>query len=208
MIITKIEKQKRSKNRSSVFLDEKFAFGIDDFDLFKLKIKVGTEMSDDDLKKIRETVLFSSAKDYSLSLLSRFKYTKKAMIDKLTVKGYDDEVIAKTLVFLESYGFINDFDYAKSYINDALNIKCTAIKKIKYDLIQKGIDAQVIDEVTKDFDVELIEENNILPLAEKKLNGNFEYKNIMKVKRFLASKGFSFELIEKTINIILKDRGE
>lgn len=208
MIITKIEKQKNSKNRSSVFLDEKFAFGIDDFDLFKLKLKVGTEMSYDDLNKIRETVLFSSAKDYSLSLLSRFKYTKKAMIDKLTLKGYDDEVIAKTLDFLESYGFINDFDHAKSYINNALNIKCTAIKKIRYDLIQKGIDAQIIDEVIKDFDVELIEENNILPLAEKKLNGNFEYKNIMKVKRFLASKGFSFELIEKTINTILKDRGE
>jgi len=208
MIITKIEKQKKDKNRSSVFLDEKFSFGIDDFDLFKLKLKVGMEISNRDLKEIKETVLFSSAKEYATRLVSRFNYTKKGMNDKLRTRGYDEEIIAKTLEFLEHYNFLNDFDYAKCFINDALNIKNIGLQKIRYELIQKGIGIDIIDNALSEYDIDLMEEKNILPLAKKKLNGNFEYKNIIKVKRYLFSKGFSFELIDKTINNILNGEGE
>ena len=208
MIITKIEKQKKYKNRSSVFLDDKFSFGIDDFDLFKLKLKVGMEISDEDLKEIKETVLFSSAKEYAIGLVSRFNYTKNGMKDKLKIRNYDEEVIAKTLGFLESYNLVNDFEYAKCFIYDALNIKHIGLQKIRYELIQKGIEIDIIDKALSEFDIDLLEENNILPLAKKKLSGNFEYKNIMKVKRYLFSKGFSFELIDKTINNILNGEGE
>ena len=39
----------------------------------------------------------------------------------------------------------------------------------------------------------------------KRLNGNFEYKNIMKTKRFLLSKGYSYEIIDSVINKIVKE---
>lgn len=208
MIITKIEKQKKNNNRSSVYIDEKFSFGIDDFDLFRLKLKVGDKITEEKLSEIKETVLLTSAKEYAVSIVSRFAYTKKAMTDKLKNKDYDDETIEKTLCFLEEYKLIDDYDYAKRYINDALNIKHFGIKKIKYELIQKGISADIVDSAICEFDAESIEEESIFPLAKKRLGGNFEYKNIMKVKRYLVSKGFSFELIDKTIDSIINEKGE
>lgn len=208
MIITKIEKQKKDKNRSSVFIDDNFAFGIDDFDLFKLKLKVGLTISESQLSNIKETILFTSAKEYSIELISHFRYTEKTMYEKLKNREYDEETILKTLDFLKNYDFINDYEYAKSYINDALNFKKSGFKKIRYELMQKGINNEIINKVMSEFDVELIEEKNILPLAKKKLNDNFEYKNIMKVKRYLISKGFSFELIDKTIDSVLRGEGE
>ena len=63
MVVTKIETQKRNKNRSSVYIDDIFAFGIDNFDLLKLKIKVGTELDSERLEFIRQTVLLSAAKN-------------------------------------------------------------------------------------------------------------------------------------------------
>ncbi len=208
MIITKIEKQKKDKNRSSVFLDEKFGFGIDDFDLHILKLKVGMEISESILGDIKNTVLFSSAKDYALKLVSRFSYSKKMMRDKLRMRDYDDEIIDKTIVFLENYNYIDDFEYAKKYISDSLNFKHMGISKIKYELFQKGIDTSVIESALADFDTSELEMKSILPLAMKKLSGNFEYKNIMKTKRYLFSKGFTIELIDSVINSIVNEEGE
>ena len=208
MIITKIEKQKKNKNRSSIYIDDRFSFGIDDFDLFKLKLKVGDEITEKRLSEIKETVLLTSAKEYAVSIVSRFTYTKKAITEKLKNKDYDNETINKTLLFLEEYKLIDDYDYAKRYISDALNIKHFGIKKIKYELMQKGISSDIVDSAISEFDAECIEEESILPLAKKRLGGNFEYKNIMKVKRYLVSKGFSFDLIDKTISLILNEKGE
>ena len=82
------------------------------------------------------------------------------------------------------------------------------LKKIKYDLLQKGINNNVIEEALSDFDIDTLEENGILSLAIKKIGDNFEYKNIMKTKRYLASKGYSFELVDKTIDFIIHEERE
>ncbi|MBR2499902.1 MAG: regulatory protein RecX [Clostridia bacterium] len=208
MIITKIEKQKKDKNRSSVFLDDKFGFGIDDFDLHILKLKVGMEISEIRLKEIKDTVLFSSAKEYALKLVSRFSYTKKTMCEKLFMRGYDDEITTKTIEFLENYKYIDDFEYSKKFISDALNLKHYGVSKIKYELSQKGIDSSVIESALSEFDLFQLEKECILPIARKKLSGNFEYKNIQKTKRYLISKGFSYELIDSVINSLINEVGE
>ena len=208
MKITSIEKQKNNKDRSSVYIDEKFAFGIDDFDLYKLKLKIGTTITENELLHIKETVLFTSAKEYAISLVSRYMYTCKKMIDKLNSRGYDNEIIEKTIVFLKSYNYINDLEYAQKYINDSLRIKHIGFSKIRYDLIIKGVPNEIIEEAISQFDVYFLENESILPIAEKKLAGNFEYKNIMKTKRYLLSKGFSYELIDSTINALINRKGE
>lgn len=208
MKITSIEKQKNNKDRSSVYIDEKFAFGIDDFDLYKLKLKVGKTITENELSDIKETILFTSAKEYAIALVSRYMYTCKKMIDKLKSRGYDDEIIEKTIDFLKSYNYINDLEYAQRFISDSLRIKHIGFSKIRYDLILKGVTNEIVEEAISQFDVYSLESESILPIAEKKLAGNFEYKNIMKTKRYLLSKGFSYELIDSTINALTNGKGE
>ena len=72
----------------------------------------------------------------------------------------------------------------------------------------KGIPNEIVDEAISGFDVYSLENESILPIAEKKLAGNFEYKNIMKTKRYLLSKGFSYELIDSTIKALIDGKGE
>ena len=40
-----------------------------------------------------------------------------------------------------------------------LNLKKNGLKKIRYELMQKGIDNETINKTIAEFDVELIEEN-------------------------------------------------
>ena len=53
MIITKIELQKKNKDRASIYIDEKFAFGVHINIVYDLHLKKGMEMTDE----LREEIL-------------------------------------------------------------------------------------------------------------------------------------------------------
>ena len=108
MKITKIEQQKRNKNRSSVYIDDAFAFGIDDFDLFRLKLCEGMELDAERLADIRETVLLTSAKNYGMRLTAARSYTKAGLVRKMREKEFDEWAIEQTTAFLEEYRLLDD----------------------------------------------------------------------------------------------------
>ncbi len=51
MIITKVEIQKKDENRSNVYIDDKFAFGISNVDVLFYKLKENTEISEEKTKQ-------------------------------------------------------------------------------------------------------------------------------------------------------------
>ncbi len=201
MIITKIEPQKKHKNRSSVFLDNQFAFGINDFDLRKMHLKEGMEIADEQLATIQAEVLAQEAKNYALVLLDRHAYTEYALSRKLENRGYDAASIGYTIAFLKEYGYVNDEDYVRRYISTALKGGKTGMQKIRYDLAGKGIDRAVIATVAAEFEEESFkaEEAALYLLLEKKLKGDFSFENMMKAKRYAYARGFSFETIDSTL---------
>ena len=202
MVVTKIEPQKKNKNRSSVYIDDSFAFGIDNFDLLKLKIKVGSELDKERLEFIHQTVLLSAAKNYGMKLTSVRSYTKAGILRKMLEKGFDEREIKQTIIFLQEYKLLDDEEYAKRFINDFINIKGYGKFRIKNELREKGIDKETADRILSEYDFNDIEEEKILPLAQKKLGGDFSIQNIAKTKRYLASRGFGFDAIDSVIRKI------
>lgn len=199
MKITKIEPQKKYKNRMSVFLDGEFVFGIDTFSLYKLKLKENDEINDERLCEIKSTVLLESAKNYAANLLSSRSYTEHAMKQKLLDYTGDEEAAHKVIVFLKEYKLIDDFDYAKRFAHDCLNLKKYGGRKIKYKLLEKGIAAEIAEQVMQELNCSDLETENLERLMQKKLGGNFELKNVMKAKRYFAARGYRFEDIDNTL---------
>ena len=89
---------------------------------------------------------FEKAKEKALGFISRRRLSKKELSDKLAKSGVSDKTAEEVVLWAEEYGFLNDFEYAKSYISDALNIKKHGLKKIRFDLKNKGIDDFTIDD--------------------------------------------------------------
>ena len=207
MKITKIEPQKKHKNRMSVYLDGEFAFGIDAFSLYALKLKENDEIDEEKLSSIKDTVLFESAKNYAANLVSARSYTERGIYDKLLGYTQDKTVTEKTISFLKEYKLIDDTDYAKRFFADSLNIKKYGTRKIKYKLLEKGIPKEIIEKVINENEDHKKEKDNLYILAEKKLSGNFEFKNLMKTKRYLASRGYSFEDIDEVITKLKNSSG-
>lgn len=208
MKITKIEPQKRNKNRSSVYLDGAFAFGIDEFDLFRLKLAVGMELDSERLEEIRETVLLTSAKNYGMKLAAARSYTTAGLVRKMEEKGCDGWAIERTVAFLEEYRLLDDEEYARRFTNDCIHIRGYGKYRIQNALREKGISREVAEKILAEYNFDELEEETILPLARKKLGGDFTYPSIAKTKRYLAARGFRFDAIDSAVRKITGQDGE
>lgn len=199
MKITKIEPQKKHKNRMSVFLDDMFAFGIDAFSLYALKLKENDEIDEIRLREIKNTVLFESAKTYAANLVSARSYTERGMKQKLMDHTGDEATANKVLAFLKEYKLIDDSDYARRFASDCLNLKKYGRRKIKYKLLEKGIPAEIAENAIEELDCNDVEAENLEKLMQKKLGGDFDMKNVMRAKRYFAARGYSFDDIDSTL---------
>lgn len=116
-----------------------------------------------------------------------------------------ENIIAK----LKEKKFINDEEFAKGWIESRLRFKPRSARLIKMELKQKGIDPEIINnlELTIDNDLESAKK-----LVEKKMGrsrnkfGMTRNEIYQKLGRYLASKGFNWDTIKKSIDGIL-DKG-
>ena len=81
-------------------------------------------------------------------------------------------------------------------------------KKIKYTLLQKGIDENIIEEELEKLDKDEIREV-VHEMALKKYNilskrESDEYKLSQKLYRFLMGKGYDYDLIKDVVKSIVK----
>ncbi len=208
MKITKIEEQKKNKSRMSVFIDDEFAFGADAYVLLAHHLKEGDEITEEQLTHIKSTSVFEDAKSYAARLVSARSYTEKAMRTKLIAHTGDEETVDKTIAFLKEYKLIDDYDFARRYAHDLVHLKKFGLRQVKLKLREKGITDSVCEEVLSQLDFEDTISENLKSLVIKKLAGNYDIKNIMKVKRYLLSRGYSYDMINAAFSGITSEDGE
>lgn len=192
--ITKIEAQKRNPRRRSVFIDGKFAFGVDEEVVSKLGLEKGEEVTE---KKINEILLEKSeneAKEIALRFLSFRRRTEKEIRDKLKQKGFDGKIIQSTIGKLKRYDLINDAEFAAAWVKDRLTHKPRGKRLLRQELWKKGIKKEIIDQVTDQLCQD--EDKSALEVLEK---ANRRYKNLepqvarRRLLGLLVRRGFSYD---------------
>jgi regulatory protein len=200
--ITSIEEQKKNKKRLSVFIDDQYAFGADAFVIKRNRLEVGKEVDIDTLKKIAFEDDVERAKQYVVDY--QLGKPEKQIREKLLQKGYEEEVINAILTFLHTYKLIDDAEYARRYTNDASKLKKHGKLRIKQTLKQKGISQDDIESAltrisSKD---EIAQATKMLqskiPSYQKKAKSAYELRG--KCYQYLASRGYSGDVIESAIN--------
>ncbi|AWK51460.1 recombination regulator RecX [Clostridium beijerinckii] len=204
-IITKIEIQKKNKERVNLFLDGEYAFSLSVELVYKEGLNKNEEIDSEKLKILAEHESLIRCKNSALRIIEKSYKTEKEVRDKLILKGYEDNSINKSIEFLKEYNFINDSNYTKAFISDKL--KSQGSQKIKYTLIQKGIPKDKIEEELSNLNKEN-EKNIALNLAKKKLdiikkkeNDNFKISG--KLYRYLISKGYGYDVTSEVVKEIM-----
>lgn len=209
--ITKIEVGKRNKERVNVYIDEEYAFSINMELVYKFGLKEKQQIDKERLLEIAISENLSKCKEIALNTVERSYKTEKEMRDKLFLKDFDEDTVEKTIEFLKEYKFIDDSKFVKMYVKD--HIKNQGQNKIKYTLMQKGIDKTLIDEALEEIDRD-DELNCAFTLCEKKYlsiakreDDDFKIKN--KVIRYLLGRGYNYDIAKECIReVYLKYKGD
>ena len=110
---------------------------------------------------------------------------------------YEDDYIDEVIDYLIEAGYLNDDKYAQKYVENVLRLKADSANGIKIDLMQKGVDEDTIDKYISTDEVMEFEEESAKILAEKKYKST---PDILKVKKFLLNKGFTYDAVSKAID--------
>ncbi len=192
-IITEI-KQVGKSEKYKLFLNEEFAFFVSLECIYKNSLKQGQEHNEEFLKQIKFESDNYFAFNMALNLMTTALKTKSQLDQYLYKKGFDKQVRTNTIEKIESYGYVNDKDYAERYVESVKNQK--GINLIKQQLFAKGVSKQIIDEVLKEFS----QEDELETLAKKFLrNKDKDDSTKQKLYRHLISKGFGYSDAMKTV---------
>jgi len=201
-IITKIEPQKKNPRRRSVFIDGKFAFGLDEEVVSKLRLEKGESLTEKRIGEISAGKSENEAKEAALRFLSFRRRTEKEIKNKLREKGFDDKVIRSTIEKLKSYDLVNDYEFATAWIKERLAYKPRGKRLLRQELWKKGIQKDVIDraieELCRDESQSALE---VLRKAQRR------YRNLEpKVARrrmmgLLTRRGFSYETVKEALKL-------
>ena len=205
-IITKIEAQKRNKERVNIYIDEDYAFSLSAEIVYKQGLAAKMQVDNEALSNLAQEEGFLKCKGSALRTIERTYKTEKEIRDKLLLKEFDIDSIERTIEFLKEYNLLNDEDYVRMYVKDKM--KNQGQNKIKYALIQKGISEELIKKEVSKLN-EDSQKEIAYDLAVKKYNlltkrEDDKYKLSQKIYRFLTAKGYDYaivgEVVKKVVN--------
>lgn len=198
--ITKIQAQKR-KGRYNIYLDDEYAFPVDESILIKHMLMKGSHVSVELQKQLETEDNFSKAYTRALNYLSYALRTEKQVRDDLADKEFEafsDAVIEK----LKDQRLINDLEYAKSYVRTAANLNRKGPNLIARELITKGVGELLIEEAMDEYPHDLQVENAAILIEKrmKKPNKSSERHKMNKINAYLYGKGFTNNVINEAFD--------
>lgn len=177
--------------------------------LMKSGIRKDDEISDDRfLSLIRENQLFH-IKQRAFLYLGRRLHSKYELKTKLLQKKYESELINTVLNELEQKKYLNDVKFAKTFAAEKIKTKLWGEKKLRAELIKKGINMEIISDMIKDIISEEDNYKNALVLAGKKYKSlqarNLNAESVKKkLITFLTSRGFNYDVINGVCEKLVK----
>jgi len=153
------------------------------------------------MNSVEKTTDFTKARNYVFTLLKFRNRSEQEIRGKLKNKKYAPETIEQTILYLVNVHFIDDRQFARDWIKARL-MKPFGLKRISFELQQKGINSGIIQEEIAAAKVDFPEEKIVVSLSKK---AALRYKGLEPIKLkqrvfgYLSRRGFSIEIIQKAV---------
>ncbi len=139
----------------------------------------------------------ASAKKIAAKIISYKMYSCREVYRKLIAKGCDEETAENTVAEFVNAGILNDLEYAKAYIHDAMLIGLKGMFRIRQELILKGVAASIIEKAAETMEIDADEQLRSyveLRFVDKVFE---DYKDIEKAKAHLVRRGYGISDINR-----------
>ena len=197
--ISQISPQKTQK-RVNIYLDGKFAFGLDVDNFVKSSLTVGQELTDQQVEELVFKNEFQKFYDRVVRFIAVRPRSQKEITDYLKRKKTPEKLVEKIVGRLAEGGLIDDEAFARWWIEQRVTFRPKGKRALLAELGQKGIDREISERIIGE---EIDEMALAQKAAEKKLR---VLKNLpapelrQKMTNFLLTRGFSWETVKKIVD--------
>lgn len=193
--VTAIEPQKKKKDRYNIFVDGEYFASLGAEACAVFNVRSGEQISEAKLKQAIAQDNERYAFDCAIAIIARDMRTKKEMEKKLADKNIDPGAVSAAIEKLEGYGYINDKEYAKEFVESAVRAGKPR-RAAEYALREKGIERHITDAAlsayTRDMERDIAKKN-----LESLMRSGKDKKQIWAA---LARRGFDYDIISSCLS--------
>lgn len=190
--ITKIEQQKKKKNRVNIYIDGEFSSGLYKDTVIKYHLYENKEITPEEIASIKEFEEITDTKEKVMNFISYRERSKKEIQDYLANKKIKEEVTKKVLADLEKANLIDDHRFACVWIKDRNKNNPKGNFTLKMELKDKGIEENEIENLLQSVN-EKENAHKAFEKAIKKYGNNKASKE--KIFNYLKRRGFEIQTI-------------
>jgi regulatory protein len=195
--ITALKVQKKKRRRVSVFLDGRFAFGLQAS--VAARLSVGQTLSADEIDELQERNEIEAAYDRTLNYLSYRPRSCAETNRYLRRRGVSPTTIKAVIERLSRAGLLDDGAFAEYWVENREQFRPRGMYGLRSELRQKGVPDAVIEAAIDDVD----ETESAYRAAQTRAR-RLEHLDYQTFRRrlggFLNRRGFGYDTVKDTVN--------
>jgi regulatory protein len=195
--ITALKYQKRRRDRVSVYLNGRFAFGVPE--IVAARLKVGQSLSDAEIQELHEHGSVEEAYNRALDYLSYRPRSQAEIVTYLQRHDVPDIQAEEVIERLKAAGLVDDEAFAQFWVENREQFRPRGPRALRYELQRKGIGQEAIDQALEGVDPSA----GAYQAAAKKarqLSHLDQPEFFRKLVDYLARRGFGFDVAKEVAN--------
>ena len=197
LTITDIKQAVHNENRVNVYVNGKYSFSLDIAQVVDMGVKIGRVLTAEELADFKRASefgkLYQRTLEWVLTRPRSERETRDYLYKKIREKNLDRTFIDEIIQKLFAKNYLNDEKFAAYYIENRFTKKGISAKRLKLELMKKGIGNELVDEI----------------LDQSPRTDEAEIKKIIKRKRtkydddkliqYLCRQGFDYALSRELV---------
>lgn len=179
----------RTPGRYNIYLNDEFAFAVDEKVLIKYDLFPETEFTTEEIEDIKAAEFEQKAYQTALKYATGQMRSKMQVILKLKEKEFPNQIVGKVITRLELANVLDDRLFAEMYVNSAVHSGKLGPKGVAQKLKQMGIDRFIIEDAL----VEYLEEDQAVAIEQQVEKLMQKYHN---QSRFMAQQKTTQKLMQ------------
>lgn len=192
--VTKLEVQKKNKERVNVHLDGAYVFALDI--MAAAQLRRGQHLSDAEIAALQDDDTRKRAYLYGVRLLGSRPRSRSEIALKMRQKQYAPDVIESALTRLEQEGLVDDAEFARYWSENRTQFRPRSARALRFELRQKGVSSEDMDAAVAALD----EDEAALAALQSRAHTWQrlpEDEAQRKAIALLARRGFSYEIAQR-----------
>lgn len=198
MQITDIKQQVKTVGRYSIFVDGKYCFGISEGGLLEHKLKVGQELSDEEVSLLKDVSFEDKIYNLAINLIVRRPRSIWEINQYFKRKDIDQDLSNKLVKRLIEKKWLDDYEFARKWIENRKLLKPISQRKLIQELKLKRVSDQIIKDLLLN---QSQDEKSILNELVRRKTKQTRYQDKTKLMAYLLRQGFNYSDIKEVINL-------